>query len=154
MLLAEILFQGLMTSLVTVTKLALIILPLMVIVELAGYYGWLESISKKTKWFTDLFYLPSSAALPAFVGLFIGIVSGSGVILQFAKDNDYSRATVTILFVMVGICHSLFEETALFIGTGVNIFFVAAIRLLAALIFAFLIGRLIGRSQSSVTASR
>lgn len=154
MLFAEPLLQGLIAGLATVAKLALIILPLMVIVEFAGYYGWLEIIARKTRWFTDLFYLPGSAALPAFVGLFIGIVSGSGVILQAAKEHQYSRTAVTILFVMVGICHSLLEETALFIGTGANVLLVAVIRLLAALIVAFLLARLIGRSRSCTGTTR
>ena len=60
-------------------------------VEFAKQHGWLEIISKRSEWFTGVFGLPTTAALPALVGLFIGIVYGSGVILQAAKEEKYSR---------------------------------------------------------------
>ncbi|HWR42060.1 hypothetical protein [Sporomusa sp.] len=129
-------------------------MPLMVLVEFADHNGWLEMISKRSKWFTKFFRLPSSAALPAFAGLFIGIVSGSGVILQISKENHYSRATLTILFVMVGICHSLFEETALFVGIGANIFLIAGARIFIALLFAFVIGWLVDRQRNGVMTEK
>ena len=135
-------YQGLAEALVSMGKLAFIILPLMIIVELAKQYGWLEILSRQTKWFTKTFHLPETAALPAFVGLLFGIVSGSGIILQTAKEEHYSRATLTVLFVMVGICHSLFEETALFVGLDVNILVVAGGRLITALLFAYAIGQI------------
>jgi hypothetical protein len=134
-----ILYQGLIAGLITVGKLALIILPLMIMVEFAKRYGWLEIISKRSQWFTGVFRMPQTAALPAFVGLFFGIVSGSGVILQIAKEENYSRDTLTILFVMVGICHSLFEETALFVGVDANILVVAGARLITALLFTYFV---------------
>ena len=130
--------QGLFIALSSVTKLALIIIPLMVIIEFAKYYGWLKSLSKQLAWFTGAFYLPGSAALPVCAGLFIGIVSGSGIILQTTKEEHYSRANLTVIFIMVGICHSLFEETALFIGIDVNIAVIAGMRMLIAMLFAYL----------------
>lgn len=138
-------YQGLLVGLISVGKLALIILPFMVMIEFAKRYGWLEIVSKWSQWFTDIFRLPKTAALPAFVGLFIGIVSGSGVILQTAQEENYSRRTLTILFVMVGICHSLFEETLLFVGMDVNLMVVVGFRLLIALLFAYLLGWILER---------
>ncbi|SDF14111.1 nucleoside recognition domain-containing protein [Sporomusa acidovorans] len=136
----ESLYQGGLTGLITVGKLALIILPLMVMIEFAKQYGWLEILSQRSNWLTRAFHLPGSAALPALVGLFIGIVSGSGVILQTAKEENFSRETLTVLFVMIAICHSLFEETALFVGLGANILVMAGARLLIALLFSYLVG--------------
>lgn len=147
-----IVYQGLITGLISVGKLALIILPFMVIVEFAKQYGWLEIISKKSQWFTSIFNLPKTAALPAFAGLFIGIVSGSGVILQVAKEENYSRATLTILFVMVGICHSLFEETLLFVGVGANVSVVVGARLITALLFAYFCGWILERQCVRIRA--
>ncbi len=152
--LLEILYQGLIASLIIVVKLALIILPFMVMVEFAKQYGWLEIISKRSQWFTRIFRLPESAALPAFAGLFIGIVSGSGVILQAAKDENYSRATLTVLFVMVGICHSLFEETALFLGVDANILIVVGARLITALLFAYFLGWILEWQYARITAEK
>lgn len=150
MAIIESINQGLIAGLISVGKLALIILPLMMLVEAAKQYGWLESFAKRAQWFTNVFYLPGNAALPALIGLFIGIVSGSGVILQAAKEENYSRATLIILFVLVGICHSLLEETAIFIGLGANIFVVAGARLIVALTFAYLIGWLLERQWMKV----
>lgn len=152
MALLEILYQGLIAGLISVGKLALIILPFMVMVEFAKQYEWLEIISKRSQWFTDVFRLPKTAALPAFVGLFIGIVSGSGVILQVAKEENYSRATLTVLFVMVGICHSLFEETLLFVGMDANILVVVGSRLITALLFAYCLGWILERQCARITA--
>jgi hypothetical protein len=152
--LLEILYQGLIAGLISVGKLALIILPFMVMVEFAKQYGWLEIISKRSQWFTAIFHLPRTAALSVFAGLFIGIVSGSGVILQAAKEENFSRATLTVLFVMVGICHSLFEETVLFVGVDANIFVVAGARLITALLFAYLIGWILERQSIRIAAGK
>lgn len=152
--LLEILYQGLSVGLISVGKLALIILPLMVMVEFAKQYGWLEIISKRSQWFTGFFNLPGTAALPAFAGLFIGIVSGSGVIRQVAKKENYSRATLNVLFVMVGICHSLFEETALFVGVDVNILVVAGARIITALLFAYCLGWILERQCTKITTEK
>lgn len=154
MLLLESLGQGLVAGFVSVGNLAFIILPLMVMIEFAKQYGWLEIISKRSKCFTSVFHLPENAALPALIGLFMGIVSGSGIILQSAKEENYSRATLTILFVMIGICHSLFEETAIFIGLDANILVVAGGRLITALIFAYLIGWILERQCMKSTSKR
>jgi hypothetical protein len=154
MALLEILYQGLIAGLISVGKLALIILPFMVMVEFAKQYGWLEIISKRSQWFTDVFHLPRTAALSVFVGLFIGIVSGSGVILQAAREENYSRATLTVLFVMVGICHSLFEETVLFVGVDANILVVAGARLITALLFAYLLGWILERQCIRIAAGK
>ncbi len=145
-----IVYQGLITGLIIIMKLALIILPFMVLIEFAKQYGWLERIAQRSCWFTAVFRLPASAALPALVGLFIGIVSGSGVILQTAKEENYSRATLTILFAMIGICHSLFEETALFLGVNANIMIIAGARLVNALLFAYLLGRFLSRQNTGI----
>jgi len=91
MIFLEILYQGLIASLISVAKLAFIILPLMVMVELAKHYGWLDIISKHSQWFTGIMRLPGTTALPVLAGLFIGIVSGSGVILQAAREENYSK---------------------------------------------------------------
>ena len=143
----SIVYQGLLASLAIVLKLALNILPFMILVEYAKHFGWLEVIAKRSRWFTRVFYLPESAALPAFAGLFIGIVSGSGVILQAAREKNYSRATLTILFVMIGICHSIFEETVLFVGVDANLMVVAGARLIIAFVFTYLIGKMLERKH-------
>ncbi len=121
-------------------NLAMIILPMAVLFEFATHHGWLSRFAAKARWFTDFFRLPSAAALPAVVGLFIGMVSGSGVILKAAEENAFSRPTKVILFVMIGICHSLLEETAIFIGTGANLAYLAGVRFLAAMLCAFFAG--------------
>lgn len=154
MTLFQSLCQGLMAGFITIGKLALIILPLMVMIEFAKQYGWLEIISKRSQWFTNIFHLPGTAALPALVGLFFGIVSGSGVILQAAKEENYSYVTLTILFVMVGICHSLFEETALFIGLDANILIIAGVRFIIALLFAYLIGWILEQECMKIISNK
>ncbi|HWR39762.1 MAG TPA: hypothetical protein VN611_09690 [Patescibacteria group bacterium] len=148
MMLMEAMAQGLIVGIITVGKLAMIILPLMVGIEFAKEFGWLEILSRRSVWFTRAFHLPPSAALPAFAGLFIGIVSGSGIILQIAKEERYARSTLTILFVMVGICHSLLEETILFVGLEVNLFLVAGSRLIAALVFSYIFSRIVTPAYS------
>jgi spore maturation protein SpmB len=126
----------------------------MVMVEFAKQHGWLEIISKRSEWFTGVFGLPTTAALPALVGLFIGIVYGSGVILQAAKEEKYSRGTLTVLFVMIGICHSLFEETVIFIGVDANILVLVGARLIIALLFAYFIGWILERQCVRITAEK
>jgi hypothetical protein len=139
----QIIYTGLIAGLISLGKLAVIILPLMIIIEFIKQYGWLEKLSKQAEVYTRIFFLPGTAALPCLVGIFIGIISGSGIIIQTASETGLTRSQLSIVFVMVGICHSLFEETIIFVGTGVNVLILMTVRLILSLVLAYLLGWLI-----------
>lgn len=143
MLWIQSLSEGMFMGCMTVGQLGLIILPLTILLELAKYYGWIEYISSHTQVMETILCLPKSSAVPAFIGVVFGIVSGSGIIIQIAKEEKYTQDDLTILFSLVGTCHAIFEETVIFSGMGANLLLIAATRICIGGIFAYMMAHIL-----------
>ncbi len=146
--------EGMLLGCMTVGKLALIILPLTILLEVAKRYGWIEFISIHAQGMTDILRLPRTAAVPVFIGVVFGIVSGSGIILQVAKEEKYTKEDLTVLFVLVGICHAIFEETIIFSGMGANLLIIVASRVCLGGGFAYMMAHILqsGRQVERYTS--
>ena len=75
--------------------------------------GFLEPVMKRLN-------LSNRAAYPLLAGLFLGIIFGSGVILSFARDGSLTKRDLILVLVFLGICHSIIEDTVVFIALGAN----------------------------------
>ena len=54
------------------------------------------------------------------VGAVLGVILGSGVVLETSRERPVARDQVTLLFVFVGIFHAMLEETAAVFAFGGN----------------------------------
>ena len=116
-----------------------IIIPLMIVLALLADsrlldrgVGFIQPVFQRLN-------LSSRVAFPFLAGLFLGIVFGSGVIISFANDGTLTKRDLIIVLVFLGICHSIIEDTVVFIALGANWwvliscrFFLAALAALAA----------------------
>lgn len=121
-----------------ILKIILIVVPLLILVECLKDIGWLEKIAARSRCITRLFGLPGESAIGLIVGFFTGIVFGSGVIMQVQEEAKMSRMQLNVLFIFIGICHGIIEETIVFTAIGANGLILFISRLSAALIFTFL----------------
>lgn len=120
-----------------VLQLAVVIIPISILVEIFNKFGIIDKISLKTEKITKLLSLPKEAGIPCFAGVFLGILSGSGIILSTIKEKKLEKHDVETIFILVGICHSIIEENIIFIGSGGNVLLIAAVRLFAGLVSAW-----------------
>lgn len=125
------------------------LIPLFVLIQLLKDSGLLERVSSRLRPALAPFQLPAEAGLPVVAGLLFGLTYGAGVIIQTADEGKLSRTELTVTCVFLGICHALIEETILFFALGVNGLLLAAIRMVAGLLFAFGASRLMRRPASA-----
>ena len=87
--------------------------------------------------------LSNKAAFPLLAGLFLGLVFGSGIIISFARDSSLTKRDLTLVMVFLGVCHSIIEDSVVFIALGANWWVLISARFLlaasAAIVVAWLL---------------
>lgn len=121
----------------TILKMAYIAIPLLIGIECLKDIGLLEKLSARLQGITKFLRLPGEAALGLIVAFFIGVVFGSGVIMQITEDVKMTRTQLNTMFIFISMCHAVIEETVLFTAVGGNGIIVLLSRMMSALIFAF-----------------
>jgi hypothetical protein len=139
-----LIIREILASSVRITLLlGAIIIPLMVGVALLRdarlldrAAGLLQPLMKRLK-------LSNRAAFPLLAGFFLGIVIGSGVIIAFAREGRLTKRDLTLVLVFLGICHSIVEDTMVFIALGANWWVLISTRFFLAVFAAFTVSFLL-----------
>jgi spore maturation protein SpmB len=121
--------KGLKKSLQLLWMLTRIILPVSCMVAVLDYYGIINSIAGFFAPFMSLFGLPGEATIALLLSFFVSFYAALGVITTLTLDAQQ----ITVLAVMIGICHELPVETVVCSYTGLRIPVSAALRLVTAL---------------------
>jgi Fe2+ transport system protein B len=116
-----LIIREILTNSVRITLLVTaIIIPLMLALALLKDSRLLDRAAAFLRPVMQRLTLSNNAAYPLLAGLFLGIVFGSGVILSFAKDGSLTKRDLMLVLVFLGICHSIIEDTVVFIALGAN----------------------------------
>lgn len=75
-------------SLKSVWQMAVIIIPLMIVLEIARDLGVLEKAARGMAPAMQLFRLPKEGAFPVLIGLTFGLAYGAGVIIESVKNGQ------------------------------------------------------------------
>lgn len=121
--------KGLKKSLQLLWMLTKIILPVSCMVAVLDYYGIINSIAGFFAPAMSLFGLPGEATIALLLSFFVSFYAALGVITTLTLDAQQ----ITVLAVMIGICHELPIETVVCSYTGLRIPVSAALRLFTAL---------------------
>lgn len=116
-------------SLQLLWMLTKIILPVSCMVAVLDYYGIINSIAGFFAPAMSLFGLPGEATIALLLSFFVSFYAALGVITTLTLDAQQ----ITVLAVMIGICHELPVETVVCSYTGLRIPVSAALRLVTAL---------------------
>lgn len=147
---SNILLDTFKVSCSTVLKMIYIMVPVFIAIECLKDMGFMEKIAAIFKGVTRFFRLPGEASLGVIAGILVGLIIGSGVIMQLTEDVNMSKAQTNTIFILVGICHAIIEETVLFAAIGANAFYILLSRTLMALVFCFLYIGIMTHFQSMV----
>jgi len=131
------------SSLHIAVLLAVIIIPLMVGLALLRDARLLDRAAGLLTPLMKRLNLSSRAAFPLLAGLFLGIVIGSGVIIAFAREGSLTKRDLMLVLVFLGICHSIIEDTVVFVALGANWWVLLSARFLLAALVAFLVSLLL-----------
>lgn len=137
----EIIREALTGSLISVLQIALIVIPLMILIEIIKAMNWLSYLSRVLAPLTRWMKLPGEAALPLVAGLVFGISYGAGIIIQAAREGTLGYRDVYMINLFLVICHSVFEDTILFAAIGAIWLPVLVFRLLLAVVVCMVVAR-------------
>ncbi|MBO8137758.1 MAG: nucleoside recognition protein [Desulfotomaculum sp.] len=121
-------------SLDQVLLMAAIIFPLMLVLEIARDLNVLDKLSIILRPLMRLFKVSDKGTIPLMAGLVFGISYGAGVIIDSAKSGELNFRDLYLINIFLVVCHSLFEDTALFVVLGADFTFLVVSRFILAVI--------------------
>lgn len=131
--------EALAGSLSSVWSMARVIIPVMLVMELAKDLKLLDRLAQLLAPVIKPFRISQAGAFPLVVGLFLGLAYGAGVIIDAAKDGRLPWRDLFLINLFLIVCHAIVEDTALFMAIGANGPAILGSRMLlaAAVTFAF-----------------
>lgn len=133
--------EGITGGLRSVLNIAMIVFPLMIVMEIARDLNILDKIADFCKPLTKWMGVSKESAFPLAIGLVFGLAYGAGIIIQSAKDGNLDRRSLILISIFLVCCHAVIEDTLIFVAVGANGFFLLAIRLVTAFILTVLISK-------------
>ncbi|MHC1706553.1 MAG: nucleoside recognition domain-containing protein [Bacteroidales bacterium] len=115
-------------------KVILILSGLMVLQRVLEDYGILEIMSKLISPLLRIMGLPREGSFLWIVANVVGLGFGSALMLDYLDRGKITLKKNDIVNHHVAICHSLLEDTLLFVAIGVSAFWITFPRILLAII--------------------
>lgn len=121
-----------------VVQICCIIMPLMVILELAKKFHIIDFITKITYPVLAAMGLSRSTGMLWLTATVFGLTFGAAVIVEEARSNEFKKDDLKKLHLSIGVNHSMIEDPALFLPLGLPMFWLWIPRLVAAILIAWL----------------
>ncbi len=121
-----------------VLQIFCIIMPLMVMLELAKAFHLIEAVTRMFSPVVRLMGLDESCSMLWLTAAFFGLAYGSAVIVEETQANTYDKEALTKLHLSIGVNHAMIEDPALFLPLGIPPFWLWIPRLVAAILVAYL----------------
>lgn len=150
----EILKEGVLGSLKSVYSIAIIVIPLMIVLQVAKDYKALNKIAEYFQFFIKLFKISKEAIFPLLVGIIFGISYGAGVIIQSSKEGDLTKKDLVLLATFLVTCHAVIEDTLLFVAIGANGYIILGIRMMMAIGITYLLSKRINLKDITVLENK
>ncbi|WP_142288195.1 nucleoside recognition domain-containing protein [Bacillus sp. EAC] len=141
----DLILTAIISSLKGIFQLIKIVIPLMIFIQFAKDFGWMNYITKFLSPFTKLIGVEAKAGVTLAAGLFFGLAFGAGVMIQAVKEDGVTKRDLYLVFLFLVACHAVVEDTLLFIPLGIPVWYLFGIRFLLALIVTSIVARVIGR---------
>lgn len=130
-----------------VLQLALIVIPLMIIVQILKDRNYLQKSSEKLAPFTKVIGVQSNTSMTLVAGLVIGLAYGAGVMIQAVQEDGVSKKDATLAFIFLVACHAVIEDTLIFIPLGIPILPLLIIRIVTAFVLTIVVAYIWKRSE-------
>ncbi|MEK3954558.1 MULTISPECIES: nucleoside recognition domain-containing protein [Psychrobacillus] len=145
----EIILLGLQKATFGVIQLALIVIPLMVIIQFLKDRNYLQKFSEKLAPFTKVIGVQPNASLTLVAGLTIGLAYGAGVMIQAVQEDGVSKKDATLVFIFLVACHAVVEDTLIFMPLGIPIWPLLLIRLITAFVLTIVVAYVWRKAEQS-----
>lgn len=133
-------FTGSMSSVFT---MAIIIIPLMIVMEILKDAKLLERISSKLKPMGKFLDISDKSIFPLIIGIVFGLSYGAGIIIDSSEEGNLSKKDLYVIVIFLLACHAIFEDTFIFAAVGARLWLVLGVRLTVAIAISYLTSKLI-----------
>ncbi|MCT4564443.1 MAG: nucleoside recognition protein [Maledivibacter sp.] len=133
--------EGLIGGFKSVFNIAIIVFPLMILMEIAKDLNLLDKIADFCKPLTKWMGVSKESAFPLAIGLVFGLAYGAGIIIQSAKEGNLDKRSLILVSIFLVCCHAVIEDTLIFVAVGANGFLLLTMRLVTALVLTIVISR-------------
>ncbi|MCM3410338.1 hypothetical protein KDJ21_008820 [Metabacillus litoralis] len=130
----EIIGLAIQKAALGVVQLALIVIPLMIVIQYMKDLGLLKVFTRWMAPVTRMLGMKENTSMTLVAGLTIGLAYGAGVMIQAVKEDGVSYKDLTLAFIFLVACHAVVEDTLIFIPLGIPVWPLLAIRLSVAII--------------------
>lgn len=137
----EIIKEATLGSINSVYTIAIIVIPIMIVLQLMKDYNILNKITRPFNFLSKMFNSSNETALPLLVGLIFGLSYGAGVIIQASKEGNLDKRDLVLVTVFLAACHAVFEDTLIFVAVGANGFILLGSRIVAAFLLTFVLSK-------------
>lgn len=141
-----ILWQAVHKALLGILQLAMIVIPLMVVIQILKDLRWLAAFSKGMGPVTRSLGMKENTSTTMAAGLLFGLAYGAGVMIQAVKEDGVSQKDLTLAFIFLVACHAVVEDTLIFIPLGIPVWPLFLIRLGVAVVLTLIVGTIWRRS--------
>ncbi len=145
----KVLGDGLLGAGRQVFQIALIVVPLMVVMQFLEELKVLEKVSRRLEKPVSLIGLSGAAALPLVVGMSLGLAYGAGMIIRYSRDGKLTHREMVLIITFLSLNHSLFEDVLLFVAIGARGTVLQVIRMAAAVVVTAILARLLNDREAS-----
>ena len=132
-------------SLNSVINMAKIVIPLMLALEILKDLNVLNKISEFLKPISKFFGISKESTFPLVIGLIFGLAYGEGVIIESSKEDNLNKKDLYVLIIFLVACHSIFEDTFIFVAMGANGILLITLRLVLAIVLSFSASKIIDK---------
>ena len=98
-----------------ILQLAMIVIPLMVVIQILKDLEWLKKFSKGMSPVTRSLGMNENTSTTMAAGLLFGLAYGAGVVIQAVEEDGVSKRDLTLAFLFLMACHAVVEDTLIFI---------------------------------------
>lgn len=128
----EISASALQSAAASVLQLAIIVFPVMMLIQILKDIKVLDWFAERMRPLMNPLGLPARGAVTMASGMLFGLAFGAGVILEQAREQEFTRRELTLIVIFLSACHAVVEDTLVLVPLGINVLPVLLVRLAVA----------------------
>ncbi|KHF41258.1 membrane protein [Halalkalibacter okhensis] len=150
----DIAWQGVTSATLGILQLAMVVIPLMIVVQIMKERNWLKLVSKAMAPFTKMLGIKENTSTTLASGLLFGLAFGAGVMIQAVKEDGVEKKDLYLVFIFLVACHAVIEDTLIFIPLGIPVWPLLIIRLVTAILLTIAIAYIWNRMDKKQELER
>jgi hypothetical protein len=133
-------------------KMLLVLVAIFILLEWGKRYGILQKALRAIGSVTRFIGLKPESGMPWLAGNVFGLVFGAGVVIETAREGRLDSKQVTLVATFLALCHGLFEDTAIFLVLGANMFWILVPRIVLAVAVTWVLSKVLKDGTEKMTS--